>query len=70
MKAIQTKEIQGFIEFVEVYIPVSKVRPKKGSNVPPLVILEFTQEQWDELKSTGNWRTMKQQLDKAIKELV
>lgn len=67
-KSIQTKEIQEFIEFVETYVPVSNVKPKKGSRVPPLVIPEFTRDQWEELKSIGDWRAMKKQLDKDIAE--
>ena len=59
-------EVIEFIKFLENYIPVSQTKAEKYSQVPTLVIPEFTLEQWEFLKETGDWRALKAYLDEQI----
>ena len=60
------KEIQRFINYVENYIPVSVVKENKRAGVPALVIIEFTKEDWEHIKETGEWKSLLQRDQKAL----
>ncbi len=60
------KDVREFLEFVEEYMPVSNIKAKKNPQIPALVIPEFTEEDWEYLKRTGDWRTLKANIDERI----
>lgn len=67
------KEIKEFLEYIENFVICVKVpekrRPRaRQADVPAIVQVEFIREDWEHLKETGDWRSLRKRDEQYLRE--
>lgn len=60
--------VKGFIEYIEDFVLMQHYPAKKYSKVPAVVKIEFTEEDWEHLKETGDWQSLRKRDEAYLKE--